>query len=264
VALAVLLASLPLAVGALLGGPAWRLPLALGSLIALAAVLVDLWDVTVTERVLATRVWAIRDEVQQVDARQVHQLKNLSRRALDDLETSPLNATRRTLRRLGIAISASEASMRAGADSSLRGAREVVEAIDRLSLDPDRSVRVVTDLEPRSLSSGDSELLSIVVGDLVSNALEADSGQTDVAVTAYASDEDVCIRIEVTCRCGNPVPSPDEGSSLVSLGRLLAHAGGYLELDDRTGPVHTFRASWPTVTPPRPRRADHVTKAATA
>jgi signal transduction histidine kinase len=264
VALAVSLASLPLGVGALQGGPAWQLPLAMGSAIAVAAVLLDLWDVTVTERVLATRVWAIRDEVQEVDARQVHQLKNLSRRALDDLETSPLNATRRTLRRLGIAISASEASMRAGADSSTRGAREVVEAIDRLSLDPDRSVYVVADLEPRSLSSGDSELLSIVVGDLVSNALEADSGQTDVAVICHWSDKDAHIRIEVTCRCGNPVPPPAEGSSLVSLGRLLAHAGGYLDLDDPTEPVHTFRASWPTVTPPQPRAMRLDVKAANA
>jgi signal transduction histidine kinase len=264
VVMALLLAALPLAVGAVVGGPAWRLPLALGSLIAVAAVIVDLWDVTVTDCVLAARVWAIRDEVQEADARQVHQLKNLSRRALDDLETAPVNATRRTLRRLGIAISAIEASMRAGADSSSRGACEVVEAIDRLSLDPDRSVRVVADVEPRSLSSGDSELLSIVVGDLVSNALEADSGQTDVAVICHWSDEDAHIRIEVTCRCGNPVPPPAEGSSLVSLGRLLAHTGGYLELDDPAGTAHTFRASWPTVTPPQPRAMGLDVKAANA
>lgn len=212
--------------------------------LAVVISVVDARDVVSWQRQLRQRVWAVKAEVQAVDARHIHQVKNVARLVYDDVE-SPDARFKAGVRQMVLMLSGLEDSVRSGRDAHARSATEIVAGLRDLDSTVSRSVVVLSDVEPSDLDPSDVELMTFVLGDLISNAVRAESQRTTVEVIAHHEIGGSRIVVTVACECGTPVGPVQEGSSLLHLAGMLALAGGELVLEDGGLPSHRFVAAWP-------------------
>jgi hypothetical protein len=201
---------------------------------------------------LVGRTRGIRAAVQAVDARHVHQLKNLARILYlrsDEIADSEL---RERVRRLSVAISATEQLLKAGGGLPIQGVQEVLDGFLGLDERFARLRHIDADLDPRDLTPGDAELISIAAGDLCSNAVNAQASSFTIGLRSQEAPSGNWLVLQAHCVCGKPLPDIPEDSSLMRLAGLLHSNGGSFVITEKEG-QHTFELRWPTSSTPRAR-----------
>lgn len=206
-------------------------------------------------RLVRDRSSQLRAAVQQVDAHQVHQIKNIARLLYDRAEEITEPALREAATRLSLAVSSTEKLLKAGRGLPARCVEDLVDGLIGLD-DKATDVCVVeADLDPRDLAPGDADLLMIAVTNLTSNALRAHATAFHVGLTAEPTRQGSRLQLRAACSCGRTLTESDiaEDSSLMRLAALLKRSGGSFVITDNARGTHEFLLEWPTLTRPRPR-----------
>lgn len=207
-------------------------------------------------RLVRDRSSQLRAAVQQVDAHQVHQIKNIARVLYDRAEEITEPGLREAAKRLSLAVSSTEKLLKAGRGLPARCVEDLVDGLIGLD-DKAADVCVVeADLDPRDLAPGDADLLMIAVTNLTSNALRAHATVFRVGLTAEPTMQGSCLRLHAACSCGRTLTDSDmsKDSSLMRLAVLLERTGGSFVVTDDARGTHEFLLEWPTLSRPRPRQ----------
>jgi hypothetical protein len=210
------------------------------------------WFLSSAAALMTQRFHGVRRAVQAVDGGYVHQLKNVARivyRRSDEIAAGDL---RERVRRLCVAISSTEQMFKSGRGQPARCVEEVVNGI--LGLDERFAAlrNVEADLDPRDLTAGDAELVTIAVGDLCSNAVNAGASRFRVGLRAETAEHGSWLTLEAECVCGKSMPEVPEDSSLMRLATLLHYNRGTFVISDGGG-SHRFTLRWPSTSRPRAR-----------
>jgi hypothetical protein len=96
--------------------------------------------------------------------------------------------------------------------------------------------------------------VAIAVGDLCSNAVNADARRFRVGLRAQPAEHGSWLTLEAECTCGKAIPEIAEDSSLMRLATLLHYNRGTFVIHDSEG-SHRFILRWPTTSRPRARAA---------
>lgn len=198
-----------------------------------------------TARTTGRGINEVRRTTQAVDGSYVHQLKNQARilyRRSDEIAAGDL---RERVRRLSVAISSTEQILKSGRGTPARCVEDVVNGL--LGVDERFAGlrNVDADLDLGQLTAGDAELVAIAVGDLCSNAINANASAFRVGLRAEVGRFGGWLELEAECVCGKPIPEIAEESSLMRLARLLHYnRGSFVIRDD--GASHRFILRWPS------------------
>ncbi|MBN1170713.1 MAG: hypothetical protein JXA67_00940, partial [Micromonosporaceae bacterium] len=168
-------------------------------------------------------------------------------RRSDEIPTGDL---RERVRRLSVAISSTEQMLKSGRGTPASCVEDVVNGL--LGLDERfAALRTVdADLDLRDLTPGDAELVAIAVGDLCSNAINANASRFRVGLRAEQAEHGSWLALEAECTCGKAIPEVAEDSSLMRLATLLHYNRGTFVICDEGG-SHRFILRWPTTSRPR-------------